>query len=236
MPQKTDQNILVLLLGGIGARFGSPLPKQFIDLVEPGTPLFLTTLDLLFKAISFNGAVLVVHNQFLTHPQLTQPLEQWRSEHPRFPIILTEGGKTRHQSFRQGLTATINHFPEANKIAVHDANRPRMGEHTLKEINHQITMLSPSYPCSIPVIPSSDSLVLVPEQKEIKHYLERDQVFRVQTPQLIYLPSLLDKLDQAGQMSQEYPDEGSFCKELGLKVSTFPGDASNIKITYQGEL
>ena len=123
-------------------------------------------------------------------------------------------------------------------VLVHDANRPFLKEAFLNRISDELVKISSENPCSIPVIPAVDSLIEKRQDKNLS-YLKREDIFRIQTPQLLYLPSVLEAFERKKKSFADkdgWPDEGSFMLEMGFPVSTFQGDPENEKITYQEDM
>ena len=230
-------------MGGSGSRFGSPLPKQFCRLIgvtpeSPQIPLFAETLQTFLNEIDFDVVVLAVHSDYMQAVEFTEPL-QWLKQ--RFPVewVITSGGDSRHHSFRKAfseLSRQIHKDRQVDtfRVVVHDANRPFLTSDFLQRVAAELGGLSQERPALIPVIPMADSVVKI-KNDLVQEYSCREELGRVQTPQLFWGPVMAQALGEA-QEGFDYPDEGSFMLGQGFAVHTFPGDIKNRKITYRDEV
>ncbi len=111
----TSSATALIVAGGRGARMGRPLPKQYLPLA--GRPLLEHTLAAFDRMDWVSRIVLVVpandgdycRNHILSNLKLSKPL------------TLTNGGKSRQESVRNGLME-IN--DPGSFVAIHDAVRP----------------------------------------------------------------------------------------------------------------
>ena len=249
-------SVLILLLGGRAQRFTSELlqknkkdtnatlPKQFhpLDSKKDNTLLFEASAKCLIKALNLDSALFVFPEQkdksdLVSENLSKEVLTRLKNNFPDCEMMIIEGGATRHDSFQN----SINFLQRKNLspdhiLIVHDANRPFLYDHYLKRIEKEIRKIGEKKPCSIPVIQNIDSLVL--EGELGLEYLPREKVYRIQTPQLLYLKSVYEAFDEKTKkkLSFDWTDEGSFMKDMGFDVSTFKGDIQNKKVTYPMDL
>jgi len=242
MISKTRHTTLILLLGGTGSRFDAGTPKQFLRLLDDETPLFMQSLRAIHKHLIIDHLILAVNKEYLQSTDLLEPVEALKKANPEMKIDIVEGGRTRHESFKNAAAKIISN--ESHALLLHDANRPFISDSFGAAIAQQVSLLSTEKTCLIPVIPSVDSLCKVSEMGKVVNYLSRETTCRIQTPQLIYAPALKEALKKSqnfhpdsGDISNvDYTDEGSFMLGMGFDVYTFPGDPANIKITTRGDL
>lgn len=222
---------IILLLGGKGLRFGSPLPKQFHSL---GDVTVFEKTAISIARLKPRHIVFVVHSEYIKKPFFLGAMDRLRKE-IECEVSYTIGGETRHLSFRNGLIKLREIDRSINKVAVHDANRPFLGKDFLDRISKKLECLKPGLEAYIPVLPMTDSVVQNSSEgnKEVV-YVDRSELFTVQTPQLIYAPSFYDHISLLKR--DNYTDEGSAAQEMGLNVFLFPGDLKNKKITYSRDL
>jgi 2-C-methyl-D-erythritol 4-phosphate cytidylyltransferase len=88
---------------------------------------------------------------------------------------------------------------------------------------------------AVPAIPVEDTIKLV-EGDEVSRTLDRERLFRVQTPQGFSYPVLKAALDKATEESFYGTDEASLVERIGRKVFVVQGDPKNIKITTPEDL
>jgi len=235
LPEKTDKKALILLLGGTGSRFKGPLPKQFFlvkNLKQKEEKLlFVLTLENILNSITFHAVFLVIHPSYLQHKKIIKNINKIKDKFSNCNFYLIPGGRSRSDSMTNGFKVLREKENNILKIAVHDANRPYLSKDFLQRIEKNLNKLSEKKPAFVPVIPSVDSLCLV-KKNEIKNYVNRDEIFQIQTPQLLWVPAVEKTL----QKKDKFTDEGSRLLNFGFKVFTFEGDFKNKKITYKEDL
>ena len=229
-------------MGGSGSRFGGPLPKQFCRFIDVASeseqlPLFAETLQTFLDYFHFDVITLAVHPDYIDSKEFTQPLHVLKQ---RFPLnwVITEGGSSRHHSFRKAFSALSREIHKAPgskdfRVVVHDANRPFLRDEFLEKVKTELGALSEERPAAIPVIAMADSVVKV-QEGAVKSYEKRDVLARVQTPQLFWGASMAQALSKSDE-NEEFSDEGSFMLKQGFGLYTFDGDVKNRKITFQDE-
>lgn len=230
-------NALLLLLGGSGERFGANKPKQFIEIEYEGEnrPLFEITARKLLRALPIDLTVFVAPKG--TGAYVKQAIAKLKSDFPERKWQLTAGGATRHVSFLNGLGAAEK-FANLERLVVHDANRPYLSANFLARVSSHMGHLSSGQPAFIPVLAVVDSVVRL-DGKNIVGYENRQELYRVQTPQLLYYPSFAAAQRRAfrqNRLALDFTDEGSVCLSLGMRVGCFEGDEANRKITYAHDL
>lgn len=226
-------------MGGQGERFGAPKPKQFIEAEFEGVPrpLFEITALKLLRALPIDIAIFVSPKNIGGAKVLAPFLDKFKAEFPDRKMAYAQAGGTRFTSFLSGLNA-LRKWQGIERIVVHDANRPYLSREYLQRVSSHMGYLSKDVPCFVPVVPVVDSTVRL-DAKNVLSYENRDELRRVQTPQLIHAETFIHAQGVAlsqGRMAFDFTDEGSMCLSLGLRVGTFEGDLENVKITYPTDL
>src|SRR4051812_25159358 len=101
----------VIVAAGLGTRMGKEIPKQFLTL--GARPILYYTLDAFFTAYPDINVILVVS------PHYMKWAEEIAKSFADYSITLAEGGKTRFQSVKNGLSLIHEH----SVIFVHDGVR-----------------------------------------------------------------------------------------------------------------
>ncbi|MBL8033875.1 MAG: 2-C-methyl-D-erythritol 4-phosphate cytidylyltransferase [Leptospiraceae bacterium] len=232
-------NVLLLLLGGSGERFGGDTPKQFLDIpFENGRlPLFEITARKLLKALPIDAAVFVAPKNSAGSAVVNPVIDRLLRDFPDRQMKYAPAGATRFASFLSGLSAAEK-FKDITRLIVHDANRPYLAADFLARVSAHLGYLSEDTPAFVPVLPVVDSIVRL-DGKSVVTYENRDELKRVQTPQLLFYDSFIAAREASlsrGQLAFDFTDEGSLCLSLGLKVGSFAGDTENVKITFRADL
>jgi 2-C-methyl-D-erythritol 4-phosphate cytidylyltransferase/2-C-methyl-D-erythritol 2,4-cyclodiphosphate synthase len=136
------------------------------------------------------------------------------------------GGAARQASVRAGLEALQPHHPEL--VLVHDAARP-FASHAL--ITRAIAAGRASG-AAVPVIPVADTVKTVDAAGCVTGTIDRTHMRMVQTPQAFAFAALLDAHRRANAAGRDdFTDDAALAEWAGLRVSTFEGEAENVKLT-----
>ncbi len=211
----------IITAGGRGVRIGGDVPKQFLEL--NGKPILQHTLENFRLTGLVDEVVLVVP---------ADAVKQVEADYKQFGGWLTRvvaGGKERQDSVGNGLDAL---GPEADIVMVHDGVRPFVSIEMLQqsiEVAHQ----SGGAICAIPV---SDTLKRADEDGEVSETVDRQGLWRMQTPQTFSRPLLEEAFDKARADDYYGTDEGMLVERLGRPVKLVTGSEFNIKITRPEDL
>lgn len=236
------------MMGGAGERFGGEKPKQFLGIEHRGEhkALFEITAEKLLAGLPLDIVIFVLPKDAAGKAVAEPVIDRLKQKFPGRKMQYAAGGATRFVSFLNGLAA-LRRFPEAQRVLVHDANRPYLNREYLARVEAHLAYLSADLPAFIPVTPVVDSVVRLSARdpktgrdgKNVLAYENRNELRRVQTPQLLHLETFYAAFDAAqgrNGFASDYTDEGSFCLSLGLSVGTFEGDLENTKITFLADL
>jgi 2-C-methyl-D-erythritol 4-phosphate cytidylyltransferase len=217
MDAPLKKTVAILLMAGTGARFGSPVPKQFHRL--GGKKIYQHTLDVFLLSKLFDEILLVCP---------PDRIEQIREEIPQ-PIRLIAGASTRQESSCLGLLACHG----AHIVCIHDAVRPFITSEILKENIDKAREFGAVDTC----IASTDTLVYAPEPSSISSIPNRADYQRGQTPQTFQYPLILEAHRRAlekGIINRS--DDCSLVLDMGHPVHVTAGSEYNIKITTELDL
>src|SRR6187402_1067893 len=107
----------IIVAGGKGTRIKSLKPKQFMEL--NGKPILLHTLEAFFRYSEKIRVILVLPKD---------DFETWKSICEKYnfrkPVTLQQGGETRFQSVKNGLSK----IESDGLVAIHDGVRPLVTE------------------------------------------------------------------------------------------------------------
>ena len=148
-------------------------------------------------------------------------------------------------------------------VMIHDAARPGVTEDIIDDniaaMNRcrAVVTAIPSVDSirMLPAVPSEDSIRMLPETyknlsdksdfslKEPMTYpimnsnvVERDRVFRVQTPQTFRLSDIISAYETACADGYTGTDDASVAEYAGIRTAIVRGDPANAKITYQEDI
>lgn len=219
-----NKNIAIILASGIGARFGSTTPKQFMKLA--GKSVLEHTLDC-FESHGQIDEILIVTT--LDQKPLVEDIVL-KAAYKKVSRILI-GGATRQESSEAGIAAIAG---DKHKVLVHDAVRPLLDHAT---ISRCLSALD-NHDCIDTVIPSSDTIVRADSNDCIAEIPDRSQLRLGQTPQG-FRSGLLRQAHKLakGKTDIKVTDDCGLVLHFGLApVKLVDGNVSNIKITYPSDI
>lgn len=155
---------------------------------------------------------LIAESQLLT--------KEWR---------VVSGGKERQDSVSNGLNA----IPQETEIViVHDGVRPFIETET---INKSVEIARESGGCIV-AIPLTDTVKRTNEENIIAETVDRNGLWRAQTPQTFRYEILMRAHTEAYANNFYGTDEASLVERIGMPVKILKGSYRNIKITTPEDL
>lgn len=206
----------IIVAAGSGSRFGSDIPKQFLDL--NGKPVIIHTLERFQAAPSVDSIVLVLS-------------AERSSDFDQRPVsklaAVVTGGDSRSSSVLKGLDAV----DEATEIvAVHDGARPLV---SIDEIERTIAKAKETGAACL-TAKVTDTIKSI-RGGEIAATLDRDKMRRALTPQAFSI-DVLRRAFENSQPDEKATDECYLVEKLGYPIANVEGSGRNIKITQAEDL
>ena len=211
------QKIAVIVAGGMGQRMGASIPKQFLSL--NGHPILWHTLNRFLSTWDDLQIILVLPAE---HKEEGTAIVQSLLASDR--VQITEGGDTRFQSVKNGLSL----IRESAVVFVHDGVRCLLSSDLIKNCYEQALAKG----SAIPAVAATDSIRIV--EGEGHYVADRNLVRIIQTPQTFLSDILLPAFQQSYQTS--FTDEATVVEAAGKKVFLIEGEYTNIKITRPEDL
>src|SRR5215472_13405400 len=207
----------LIVAAGRGARFGGPLPKQYLKL---------------------GGATVLRHAvaAFATHPRVTGVLVVIRSEDRALfertvaglaVLPPVPGGAERQDSVRLGLEALAEHKPD--RVLIHDGARPFPDASLIDRVIDGLN----TAPAAIPALPLGDTIKRV-ENGRVVETIDRSRLWRAQTPQGFHFNAILAAHQRmAGRV---LTDDAAVAEAAGLAPLIVAGSEENLKVTTAEDL
>ena len=211
----------IIPAGGQGTRMGGTVPKQFQAL--KGKPVLHYTLRTLQESDLIDSLVLVVPEK-----ELVNARAEWLNRPPVVKQVVV-GGEKRQDSVFNGYQV----LPKNTDIVlVHDGVRPFLS----KEMIQETLEVADKFGAAITAIPVNDTLKQVNNSGTVLRTVEREGLWRVQTPQAFRFDLLGEAFLKAQADSFYGTDEGSLIEYLGQEVRIVDGSEWNLKITRPEDL
>lgn len=217
-------NFAIIVAAGSGIRFGSEIPKQFLEL--NGKAIIFHTLQRFEDCAAIDQTILVLAESEI--PRFESNASQYNLSKLKTTVA---GGKTRSESVWSGLQALDSALP-TDIVAVHDGARPLV---TIAEITETIEKAGETG-AAVLVAPVTDTIKEIVDAKIIKT-IERDNLRRALTPQCFCYELLQRAFVEAENLDAgSATDESFLVEKIGAAISIVEGGAQNIKITVPEDL
>lgn len=211
----------VVPAGGSGTRMGGTVPKQFQSL--NGKPILYYTLKTLHDCGIISEIILVVPER-----EYQAACIDWLGK-PEIVKKVVVGGEKRQDSVYNGFCEVP---PHTEIVLVHDGVRPFLSQ---KMITESI-VAARKFGAAITAIPVNDTIKRVDTSGLVSQTIDREGLWRVQTPQAFRYSLLQDAFEKAKLESFYGTDEGTLIEHLGEPVKIVEGSERNIKITRPEDL
>lgn len=223
----------ILAAGGKGVRMGTQTPKQFLEMGD--RPLFSYSLKTLLDWSETEVVGMGVPEAFFS--EIADYLERLFPEDTRsgrlFPFV---GGRRRQDTVSIGIRTIARQFPAVSYAIVHDAARPFLTRNVLERISETLG----SGKAFGVGIPSPDTLWKMGSRFEppiLESHLDREGVFRAQTPQGAPVRYFLEAIEKAeANGDPDFTDEAGLLSWAGFPVVLVQGEETNRKVTTPEDL
>ena len=214
----------VIPAAGSGRRMsGATKPKQYLPLA--GRTVIEWALDPLLSHPGCSGVIVVLGSEDQHWQRLSTATD------PR--ITTTYGGAERADSVRAGLAILRDRCNDADWVLVHDAARPCLPADDLQRLLHGVQDDQVGGLLAAPLV---DTLKRADGSQRVAQTINREHLWRAQTPQMFRYGLLNQALAQAAEQRIAVTDDSQALELLGSQPLLVVGDADNIKITLTEDL
>ena len=202
---------VIITAGGIGKRFSSKVPKQFLSII--GTPILMHTINTFHNWGAMNEIILTLPREWAGY------WEELTKKHDfKIPYKVVDGGKERYHSIKNALDMCSGDY-----VMIHDGVRPLVDKGTLNRCFNALK----NNKAVVPYVELKDSIRELNKgnstSKDRKNYVS------VQTPQCFDL-KLIQKAYQVDYQGI-FTDDASVAEHSGMEIYLVEGNEENLKIT-----
>ena len=203
--------VALIVAAGQGVRAGGGGPKQFTTLA--GKPMIAHSHAALSRHPRIDRVLTVIGEG--QRAALTAAVDD---------VASVIGGMTRRASVLAGLKA-IESAGGARAVLIHDAARPFVPDAVVSRLIDALAVVDGA----IPTLPIPDTL-----SREDGSAVERDGLYRVQTPQAFAFDKIL-AAHHAWPTDEEATDDAQILRRAGGTVTFVTGDPMLDKVTYPAD-
>lgn len=211
-------NCAVIVCGGRGTRMGAGSVSK--TLLKVGGVPSAVRCALAFRRA---GCRLIL----VTPPGGAGPFKEALEHRGIRDAVFIPGGKERADSVFNGLEAVES--PD-DLVLVHDGARPLV---TAKLIRRCVACAE-KHRGAVPALKNADTLKKADPDGRVITTVDREGIYRVQTPQCFYAGDL--KAAYAAARGRRFTDEAALMENAGFPVWLCEGDPANIKLTAPEDL
>lgn len=218
------KKIVLLLAGGSGDRFGSNIPKQFVEV--DGEPIIVHTLR---KIENFNidGIVIVCIKEWIGY------LDELINKYSLKNILsVVSGGESGHKSIFLGLEEVKKYLPDNGIVIIHDSVRPLITKSCFDDVIEKALV----HKAACASLKSTEGIVIKDDEYHGSKLGDRYNTVRVQTPQAYDFKMIYRIYNDSLKKNQEYSYADAACILNGIPIYFSLSFITNIKITTKSDV
>jgi 2-C-methyl-D-erythritol 4-phosphate cytidylyltransferase len=218
------KHIAIILAAGKSSRWGKNIPKQF-DIVD-GKKMYVHSVETFNRHSQIDEIIIVAPDGYEEYVRQDVYENNWSKV-----TKIVRGGEERFNSSLNALHELTNENDDTI-VLFHDAARPYVSS----EIIDRVLELLKNYNAVTAAVVSTDTIAQTDNSnQEIKNILDRQFIFRIQTPQGFKI-STIRKAYEIAKEDKNFnaTDDSSvvFKYLIDEKVGIAAGSESNIKHTF----
>lgn len=224
---KDVKNVAIIFAGGSGARMGSGIPKQFLEV--DNKPILIHTLEIFDDHPEIDEICVACREDYI--PQLQKLVK-------KFMLMkvtsIVAGGATGQDSIYNGLMAAKANNDDAI-VLIHDGVRPCINAEVISQNIKSVKENGNAITCTS----MFETPVSSKDGKKIDYAPPRNEFFTAQAPQSFYLKDILAVHDDTRKVNPGYEgivDSCSLMRSANKDVFIVEGPRGNIKVTTPEDL
>jgi 2-C-methyl-D-erythritol 4-phosphate cytidylyltransferase len=211
---------VVIVAGGSSTRTGGTELKQFRWVA--GKPALLHSVQTFMARPDVISVVVVLPVAYAADPP------PWIFQCDTDRLMVSTGGRTRTESVRNGIEDLPD---EASVVLIHDAARPLVSDATIDRVVAEVR----AGHCAIAALPVVDTLKEVDATGAITRTIDRDRLWRAQTPQGFPREVIVRVHRDAKATQLSATDDAALCERLGIPVRVVRGSERAMKLTEDAD-
>lgn len=219
-------NILLLMMGGQGTRFGADIPKQYIEV--KGHPIFSYIVKRYSQMKEIDYCVLVSHKDWISFVE-----EEMKIMQLPMSWCVVEGGTNRSESVLHGLQAANSIGTGKDIVLIHDATHPYVDIEGTK----QIIEATEKYGGATLGGPEYDTMYQITSQGFLEKVIPRQLIYSGASPEAFRLNEILNIYSSASQEELEVmTSAGAIALAHQIQMKVIPAQYLNLKITHKKDM
>lgn len=218
-------NILLLLMGGSGTRFGSEIPKQYAEI--NGKPIFYYIYEKYLKIDLINKIIIV------TNPSWYDYVEKWVKKEEYNKVSVINGGKTRSESVFNGLKEAKAFAKSDDIVLMHDATHPYVDEKGTKEVVEAAIKYGGATLGAF----QYDTCYQMDKDNLIQKVVKREELVAGASPEAFRFGDIYKIYSEATEEDfNKMTSAGAIALANGIRMKVVKANLINLKITYPEDM
>ena len=220
-------NILLLMMGGSGIRFGAEIPKQYV-LVEE-RPVFSYIMK------GYDCCDCVDRMIVVTHPDWVEYVEQWRSKLGISKLYsIVPGGSTRSESVKNGLISASEFAQPEDVVLIHDATHPYVDETGTMQVIEAVKTWGGA---TLGEGQFDTMYQMDADTRMLAQVVPREQIVSGASPEAFRFGDIYRiYMDSSPEEMSRMTSAGAIALHHGIRMQVIPSNVINLKITYQNDM
>ncbi|MCD7755808.1 MAG: 2-C-methyl-D-erythritol 4-phosphate cytidylyltransferase [Firmicutes bacterium] len=215
-------NILLLMMGGSGTRFGADIPKQYIELEN--RPIFSYILEAHQNCPLIDRIVVVSHESWI---QYVESWVRWLEADKVSAVVA--GGANRSGSVRNGLCAMHDWASPEDVVLIHDATHPYCDVAGIGRIVEAVK----TYGGATLGQPQFDTVYRTNGDGFVDKVIPRQLVISGASPEAFRYQEIYDIYDHTDEAEMErMTSAGAIALAHNIPMKAVDSEVLNLKITY----
>ncbi len=210
--------VALIAAAGKGKRMNARISKPFIPIF--GKPILAYTIEKFEKCKLIDKIYLTVNSE---EKELCNRNIIIKYNFSKVQELI-DGGETRQDSIYNGLEALDK---DTDIVVIHDGARPLIEETIIRDSIET----AQEYGAAIAAIPIKDTIKKCGKDFFVNKTLDREEIWRAQTPQTFKYDLILPAYNQACKYKYLATDDAAIVERYENKVKLIIGSEENIKIT-----
>lgn len=224
-PWKPVNNYVLLMMGGVGSRFGAEMPKQFTMIDD--RPLFSYILKRLLELDFVAGVIVVTNASYMAFTF------EWIRRLRLSVLAVVEGGGTRSESVFNGLKALRGIADSDDVVLMHDATHPYVDVEGTRRVADMVSLFGSATLASL----NYDTTYRIDADNNVVSVIPRKEVVAGASPEGFRFGQIYDIYATTPKDEMEkMTSVGAIALAHGIPLKVVPSSVLNLKITYPGDM
>lgn len=217
-------NVAIILSGGVGTRFGSSVPKQYLEVNSK--PIIMYSIEKFDLNKTIDEIVIVVAKEWEEFVKKNIELSNISKR-----ISYAPAGVSRQNSIYNGLIV-CKKLNNVDNVIIHDAARPCVSQRIITECMENLN----DYDGVMPCIPVKDTIYLSRDGNQIHELLNRDELYAGQAPEAFKFKKYLDANESMITKLESIRGSSELAFKCNMSIKIIKGEERNFKITTVEDL